>query len=112
MKVRSLARTELFLEVDVMGHSTLSSRLQMSANAAAAIRGQRKRRQNQRACGSKAIQVSHQSHVIFHLTVAFDIDFGTVTILWSQPVASLQILSPDGKWRYIKHIDNALVRVV
>ncbi|EPT02050.1 hypothetical protein FOMPIDRAFT_1119271 [Fomitopsis schrenkii] len=36
-------------------------------------------------------------------------DFGSVTILWSQPVASLQILSPDGKWRYIKHIDNALV---
>ncbi|KAH9835001.1 uncharacterized protein C8Q71DRAFT_136350 [Rhodofomes roseus] len=36
-------------------------------------------------------------------------DFGSVTILWSQPVASLQILSPDGKWRYIRHIDNALV---
>ncbi|KZT63266.1 Clavaminate synthase-like protein [Daedalea quercina L-15889] len=36
-------------------------------------------------------------------------DFGTVSILWSQPVASLQILSPDGKWRHIKHIDNALV---
>ncbi|PCH36926.1 Clavaminate synthase-like protein [Wolfiporia cocos MD-104 SS10] len=36
-------------------------------------------------------------------------DFGSVTILWSQPVAALQILSPDGKWRWIKHIDNALV---
>ncbi|KAI0819368.1 Clavaminate synthase-like protein [Trametes gibbosa] len=36
-------------------------------------------------------------------------DFGTVTILWSQPVAALQIMSPDGKWRWIKHIDNALV---
>ncbi|KAH9921818.1 Clavaminate synthase-like protein [Fomitopsis serialis] len=36
-------------------------------------------------------------------------DFGSVSILWSQPVASLQILSPDGKWKNIKHIDNALV---
>ncbi|KAM5546254.1 hypothetical protein V8D89_000380 [Ganoderma adspersum] len=36
-------------------------------------------------------------------------DTGTVTILYSQPVAALQILSPDGKWRWIKHIDNALV---
>lgn len=38
-----------------------------------------------------------------------NIDFGTVTILWSQPVAALQIMSPDGKWRWVKHIDNALV---
>ncbi|KAI0783196.1 Clavaminate synthase-like protein [Abortiporus biennis] len=36
-------------------------------------------------------------------------DFGSITILWSQPVSSLQILSKDGKWRFIKHIDNALV---
>ncbi|EMD36734.1 hypothetical protein CERSUDRAFT_50949 [Gelatoporia subvermispora B] len=36
-------------------------------------------------------------------------DFGTITILWSQPVAALQILSPDGKWRWIRHIGNALV---
>ncbi|KAH9921819.1 Clavaminate synthase-like protein [Fomitopsis serialis] len=36
-------------------------------------------------------------------------DFGSVSILWSQPVASLQIMYPDGSWRNIKHIDNALV---
>ncbi|KAI0672039.1 Clavaminate synthase-like protein [Trametes maxima] len=36
-------------------------------------------------------------------------DFGTITILWSQPVTALQIFSPDGKWRWIKHIPNALV---
>ncbi|PCH36928.1 Clavaminate synthase-like protein [Wolfiporia cocos MD-104 SS10] len=36
-------------------------------------------------------------------------DSGTITILWSQPVAALQIMSPDGKWRWVKHIDNALV---
>jgi hypothetical protein len=33
---------------------------------------------------------------------------GSITILWSQPVTGLQILSPDGAWRYIKHIPNAL----
>ncbi|OCH86735.1 Clavaminate synthase-like protein [Obba rivulosa] len=36
-------------------------------------------------------------------------DIGSVTILWSQPVSALQILSPDGKWRWISHIENALV---
>ncbi|KAJ3019260.1 hypothetical protein NUW54_g130 [Trametes sanguinea] len=36
-------------------------------------------------------------------------DFGTITILWSQPVSALQIMSPDGKWRWVKHMDNALV---
>ncbi|TBU25810.1 Clavaminate synthase-like protein [Dichomitus squalens] len=36
-------------------------------------------------------------------------DQGTVTILYSQPVSALQILSPDGKWRWVKHMDNALV---
>ncbi|PIL28642.1 hypothetical protein GSI_08684 [Ganoderma sinense ZZ0214-1] len=36
-------------------------------------------------------------------------DIGTITILWSQPVTALQIMSPDGKWRYVKHIPNGLV---
>ncbi|KAF8490579.1 Clavaminate synthase-like protein [Gautieria morchelliformis] len=36
-------------------------------------------------------------------------DVGSLTILWSQPVSGLQIKSPDGKWRWIKHIENALV---
>ncbi|KAI0638899.1 Clavaminate synthase-like protein [Trametes polyzona] len=36
-------------------------------------------------------------------------DTGSVTILWSQPISALQIMSPDGKWRWVKHIDNALV---
>ncbi|EMD36756.1 hypothetical protein CERSUDRAFT_155040 [Gelatoporia subvermispora B] len=36
-------------------------------------------------------------------------DWSSVTIMWSQPVAALQILSPDGKWRWIRHIENALV---
>ncbi|RPD60559.1 Clavaminate synthase-like protein [Lentinus tigrinus ALCF2SS1-7] len=36
-------------------------------------------------------------------------DIGTISILWSQPVTALQILSPDGKWRYAKHIPNGLI---
>ncbi|KAI0943717.1 hypothetical protein AcW1_002810 [Taiwanofungus camphoratus] len=36
-------------------------------------------------------------------------DVGSVTILWSQPISALQILSSDGQWRWIKHIENALV---
>ncbi|KAF5369675.1 hypothetical protein D9615_010239 [Tricholomella constricta] len=36
-------------------------------------------------------------------------DFGSLTLLWSQPVSALQIQSPDGKWRWVKHMDNALV---
>ncbi|KDQ53494.1 hypothetical protein JAAARDRAFT_61208 [Jaapia argillacea MUCL 33604] len=36
-------------------------------------------------------------------------DYGSLTILWSQPISALQISSPNGKWQWIKHIDNALV---
>lgn len=36
-------------------------------------------------------------------------DFNTISTLVSQPVSALQVLMPDGKWRYVKHQDNALV---
>ncbi|KAF9264431.1 Clavaminate synthase-like protein [Marasmius fiardii PR-910] len=36
-------------------------------------------------------------------------DIGSITILYSQPVAALQILGTDGKWRWVKHLENALV---
>ncbi|KAI0341627.1 Clavaminate synthase-like protein [Trametopsis cervina] len=36
-------------------------------------------------------------------------DVGSITILWSQPVSGLQILSREGEWKWIRHIDNALV---
>ncbi|KAI0767702.1 Clavaminate synthase-like protein [Fomes fomentarius] len=36
-------------------------------------------------------------------------DIGTITILWSQPISALQVMSPDGKWKWVRHIDNALV---
>ena len=37
------------------------------------------------------------------------LDIGAVSILWSQPVTALQIMSPDGKWRYVKHVPNGIV---
>jgi len=36
-------------------------------------------------------------------------DYTGISILWSQPVSALQVMSPDGKWRWVKHIDNAVV---
>lgn len=36
-------------------------------------------------------------------------DFGSITILYSQPVSALQILTPSGDWKWVKHIENALV---
>jgi isopenicillin N synthase-like dioxygenase len=37
-------------------------------------------------------------------------DFGTITILYSQSVAALQILTKENTWKWVKHIDNAIVR--
>ena len=53
----------------------------------------------------------YYSPVIYLLMARSQPDTGTVTILYSQPISALQILSPDGKWRWVKHIDNALVRL-
>lgn len=36
-------------------------------------------------------------------------DIGSITILWSQPVGGLQILAPDGRWKWVRHLDNGLV---
>ncbi|KAI0752451.1 Clavaminate synthase-like protein [Daedaleopsis nitida] len=36
-------------------------------------------------------------------------DIGTISMLWSQSVTALQIMSPDGKWRYVKHIPNGII---
>ena len=57
----------------------------------------------------------HTGKYIYILTPLFTtlirhaIDLGSMTILWSQPISALQMLSPDGKWRWVKHIPNALV---
>ncbi|KAK0214452.1 hypothetical protein IW262DRAFT_1406179 [Armillaria fumosa] len=36
-------------------------------------------------------------------------DFGSITILYSQPVSALQILTPSGEWKWVRHVENALV---
>ncbi|WFD01823.1 hypothetical protein MOBT1_000503 [Malassezia obtusa] len=36
-------------------------------------------------------------------------DFNSVSILWSQPITSLEVLMPDNKWRMVRHRPNALV---
>ncbi|KAI0703881.1 Clavaminate synthase-like protein [Cerioporus squamosus] len=36
-------------------------------------------------------------------------DFTSISMLWSQPVSGLQVKSPDGTWRWVRHIPNALV---
>jgi isopenicillin N synthase-like dioxygenase len=36
-------------------------------------------------------------------------DFNSVSILWSQPITSLEVLMPDDQWRLVKHRPNALV---
>ena len=35
--------------------------------------------------------------------------FRSVSILWSQPITSLEVLMPDNQWRLVKHRPNALV---
>ncbi|KAF9259643.1 Clavaminate synthase-like protein [Marasmius fiardii PR-910] len=35
-------------------------------------------------------------------------DFGSITLLYSQPVSALQILA-DGKWKWVKHLENAII---
>ena len=38
-------------------------------------------------------------------------DLGSMTILWSQPISALQILTKDGQWKWVRHIPNALVNL-
>ena len=35
-------------------------------------------------------------------------DFGSLTLLFRQPVAALQVLTREGRWKYVKPIDNSL----
>lgn len=37
-------------------------------------------------------------------------DQTTLSVLYSQPISGLQIRDVDEKWRWVKHLDNALVR--
>jgi isopenicillin N synthase-like dioxygenase len=49
-------------------------------------------------------------HLLLHTRFLNHADIGSITILWSQPIGGLQILAPDGKWKWVRHIDNGLVR--
>ena len=37
------------------------------------------------------------------------VDHMSFTAIWSQPVTALQIKDWDGQWRYVRHVENALV---
>jgi len=39
----------------------------------------------------------------------FVADHTSFTAIWSQPVTALQIKDWDGQWRYVRHVENALV---
>ncbi|KAG7091235.1 hypothetical protein E1B28_010286 [Marasmius oreades] len=36
-------------------------------------------------------------------------DIGSVSFLYSQPIAGLQLLTPNGEWRYIRHYPNHII---
>ncbi|PIL28626.1 hypothetical protein GSI_08668 [Ganoderma sinense ZZ0214-1] len=36
-------------------------------------------------------------------------DSSTISLLWNQPVVALQIMGPDGKWRYVKYMPNSII---
>ncbi|KAG6818936.1 hypothetical protein H0H93_016985 [Arthromyces matolae] len=36
-------------------------------------------------------------------------DSGSLSLVWSQPVSGLQILTSSNQWKWVRHIDNALV---
>jgi len=36
-------------------------------------------------------------------------DFGSLTLLWSQNVAGLQIRTLEGEWKYVKPVDNGII---
>jgi hypothetical protein len=36
-------------------------------------------------------------------------DFGSLTLLWSQNVAGLQIKSPSGEWKYVAPVDGGII---
>ncbi|KAJ7686813.1 hypothetical protein B0H17DRAFT_1136677 [Mycena rosella] len=44
-----------------------------------------------------------------HLWIPGHTDLGSVSFLYSQPIAGLQVLSPDGEWRYIRHYPEHVI---
>ncbi|KAL1407808.1 hypothetical protein Q8F55_007243 [Vanrija albida] len=36
-------------------------------------------------------------------------DYNSISLLYSQPVSALQLLTNDGQWKWVKHVDGAVV---
>ncbi|EED80272.1 predicted protein, partial [Postia placenta Mad-698-R] len=57
--------------------------------------------------GHTGDETSHIAGV--HLSLTATVDYVGLTLLWSQPISALQILCHDGQWRWVKHVENAIV---
>ncbi|KAJ8083105.1 hypothetical protein PM082_008974 [Marasmius tenuissimus] len=57
------------------------------------------------------LEIPEETFVDMHdlSKVSESFDFGSITLLYSQPVSALQILGSDGKWRWVKHVENAII---
>ncbi|KAJ6566508.1 hypothetical protein B0H19DRAFT_1257717 [Mycena capillaripes] len=44
-----------------------------------------------------------------HLWIPGHTDLGSVSFLYSQPIAGLQVLCPDGTWRYVRHYPEHII---
>ncbi|KAJ7675657.1 hypothetical protein DFH06DRAFT_1317817 [Mycena polygramma] len=44
-----------------------------------------------------------------HLVIPGHTDLGSVSFLYSQPIAGLQVRCPDGNWRYIRHYPEHII---
>ncbi|KAF8805899.1 Clavaminate synthase-like protein [Phlegmacium glaucopus] len=44
-----------------------------------------------------------------HLMIPGHTDLGSVSFLYSQPIAGLQVQTPDGEWRYVRHYPNHII---
>ncbi|KAJ7675634.1 hypothetical protein DFH06DRAFT_1466473 [Mycena polygramma] len=44
-----------------------------------------------------------------HLMIPGHTDLGSVSFLYSQPIAGLQVRRPDGNWRYIRHYPEHII---
>lgn len=42
------------------------------------------------------------------LIIPFSTDFGSLTLLFSQHVAGLQIRTPEGEWKYVKPVPGGI----
>ncbi|WWC98777.1 hypothetical protein V866_005670 [Kwoniella sp. B9012] len=36
-------------------------------------------------------------------------DYNSISLLYSQPISALQILTPENEWRWVKHVEGAVV---